>query len=169
MDCGARLEPHQMDFDHRDPARKSFRLTEGRVMLMPQSRVLSEVAKCDIVCANCHRVRTWRQHVRRLQGRPLVPTLPGTDRARLRWRAQARLLDELRKRPCIDCGGRFLPCAMDFDHRDAASKRASVTRLIGRIGTTRLIDEVGKCDIVCANCHRLRTFHRRSLRTSERE
>ena len=39
-------------------------------------------------------------------------------RKRDAWRAQARLLDRLRDRPCADCGGRFAPCAMDFDHRD---------------------------------------------------
>ena len=37
-------------------------------------------------------------------------------RKRAAWRAQARLLDQLRDRPCADCGGRFPPCAMDFDH-----------------------------------------------------
>jgi hypothetical protein len=51
---------------------------------------------------------------------------------------------------------------MDFDHRDPTSKRSAVTRMIGRAGTQRILDEAAKCDIVCANCHRLRTFERRS-------
>jgi hypothetical protein len=54
---------------------------------------------------------------------------------------------------------------MDFDHRDPDSKRAAVTRMIGRAGTARILDEVAACDIVCANCHRLRTFRRRSTDT----
>ena len=62
-----------------------------------------------------------------------------------------------------DCGGRFSPCAMDFDHRDPAQKSAEVTRMVGRAGTQRILDEVAKCDIVCANCHRLRTYRRRSM------
>jgi hypothetical protein len=37
-----------------------------------------------------------------------------------------------------------------------------VTRMIGRAGTQRILEEVAKCDTVCANCHRLRTFLRRS-------
>jgi hypothetical protein len=47
-----------MDFDHRDPADKAFRVTEGRATLMSRARLLAEVGKCDIVCANCHRIRT---------------------------------------------------------------------------------------------------------------
>jgi hypothetical protein len=34
--------------------------------------------------------------------------------------------------------------------------------MIGRAGTARILAEVRKCDIVCANCHRARTFRRRS-------
>jgi hypothetical protein len=49
---------------------------------------------------------------------------------------------------------------MDFDHRDPATKVRSVTRMIfGSID--RMLAEAAKCDIVCANCHRLRTFQRR--------
>jgi rRNA-processing protein FCF1 len=51
---------------------------------------------------------------------------------------------------------------MDFDHRDPTTKRIAVTRMIGRAGTARILEEVAKCDIVCANCHRLRTVLRRS-------
>jgi hypothetical protein len=70
-------------------------------------------------------------------------------------------LDRLRDTPCQDCNGRFPAAAMDFDHRDPRTKRSSVTRMIGRAGTRTLLDEVAKCDIVCANCHRMRTFQRR--------
>src|SRR4029079_253940 len=75
-------------------------------------------------------------------------------------------LDRCRAVPCSDCGERYPPCAMDFDHRDPSTKRAAVTRMIGRAGTQRLLDEIAKCDIVCANCHRLRTFRRRSAATA---
>jgi hypothetical protein len=50
---------------------------------------------------------------------------------------------------------------MDFDHRVGTSKRLAVSRLIGRAGTAAILAEVAKCDIVCANCHRDRTFRRR--------
>jgi hypothetical protein len=52
---------------------------------------------------------------------------------------------------------------MDFDHRDAATKFKAVTRLVGRVGTERLLAEAAKCDIVCASCHRARTYGRREV------
>ena len=160
LDCGSTFEPHQMDFDHRDGAMKRFRVTSGGAMLRPTSALLDEVAKCDVVCANCHRIRTQRRHEAR--ARQPRGTSRYLDRKRRYWRDPARLLDELRDRPCADCGGRFPSCAMDFDHRDPSSKRSAVTQMIGRSGTARILEEVEKCDIVCANCHRLRTFRRRS-------
>lgn len=158
-DCGGRFAPHQMDFDHRDPATKRFRLTAGGSMLRPTTAILAEAALCDVVCANCHRIRTQRRHS--ANGPVASATSRPSVRKRNARRAQARLLDSLRDRACLDCGGRFPPCSMDFDHRDPTTKRTAVTRLIGRTGTARLLDEVAKCDIVCANCHRLRTYRRR--------
>ena len=161
VDCGSTFEPHQMDFDHPEGTRKSFRLTSGGAMLRPTASLLEEASKCDVVCANCHRVRTWKRHPAR---RPAVPGRSRyLDRKRDNWRKHARLLDAIRDVACMDCGRWFPPCAMDFDHRDASTKRSGVTRMIGRAGTSRILEEVAKCDIVCANCHRLRTFRRRSM------
>ena len=162
LDCRLVFAPHQMDFDHRDPAIKSFRLSEGRAMLRSRATLLAEVAKCDVVCANCHRIRTRNAHAGRLMAAE-PPSSPsrGLDVRRARWRAQAGLLDDLRAAPCADCGGSFPPCAMDFDHRPDEHKLFGVTRMIGRSGTPRILAEVAKCDIVCANCHRARTFDRR--------
>ena len=158
-DCRKVLQPHQMDFDHREPMRKAFRLTSGRAMLKSRAALLDEASKCDVVCANFHRMRT-SAHKRRLDG-----SSGGASRylkrKRHQWRSHAELLNALRDVPCADCGHRYAPCVMDFDHRDPNAKRNTVTRMIGRAGTARILDEVAKCDIVCANCHRARTFDRR--------
>jgi hypothetical protein len=54
---------------------------------------------------------------------------------------------------------------MDFDHRDPSTKVRAVTRMING-SIERMLAEAAKCDIVCANCHRLRTFEQRSKRTA---
>ena len=159
-DCRKSFAPHQMDFDHRPGTVKLFRLTSGASMLRPTAALRDEAAKCDVVCANCHRIRTWQRQ--RASGMPTNGSSRYIDRKREHWRLQARMLERIRATPCMDCGLRFPPCAMDFDHRDPGSKRAAVSRMIGRAGTARILDEVAACDIVCANCHRLRTFRRRS-------
>lgn len=56
-DCGIAYPYYVMDFDHLED--KSFGIGRGRQKGMQQ--VLKEIAKCDVVCANCHRERT---HVR---------------------------------------------------------------------------------------------------------
>ena len=160
-DCRRSFAPHQMDFDHLDPAVKRFRLSSGSSMGASRQRRLDEIAKCEVVCAACHRVRSRDRHRERL-GQHTYSRNPDTARRRERWREQAAMLDELRDAPCVDCGRRYPACAMDFDHRDGSSKAVGVTRLIGRAGTTRILAEVAKCDIVCANCHRDRTHRRRS-------
>jgi len=158
-DCGGRFAGHQMDFDHRDPSQKKFDLCSGRALLKSREQLLEEAAKCDVVCANCHRLRTRRQHRRWLATRtPSISTR--IESQRQRWRYHADLLDRMRSVPCADCGGIFAQCAMDFDHRDGTKKSRSVTRMItGRLEP--MLAEAEKCDIVCANCHRLRTFERR--------
>jgi hypothetical protein len=51
-----------MDFDHRDQRAKTSGVTRmvGRAGV---ARILAEAAKCDIVCANCHRARTLARRV----------------------------------------------------------------------------------------------------------
>jgi hypothetical protein len=48
-------------FDHRDHSAKLFTLMGSRAGLMPLERIAAETAECDVVCANCHRVRTYRR------------------------------------------------------------------------------------------------------------
>lgn len=69
------------------------------------------------------------------------------------------LVDELKSKPCMDCGGIFPPCVMDFDHRGEDDKIADICTMVTRRGTSmkRLLEEIAKCDLVCSNCHRIRT------------
>lgn len=63
--------------------------------------------------------------------------------------------------PCVDCGESYPPCVMEFDHSDGESKVARIAdwpRCVGcsPAAIVRLEAEIAKCDVVCANCHRLR-------------
>lgn len=60
--------------------------------------------------------------------------------------------------PCTDCGIQYPPYVMDFDHlRD---KSFNISMSLGR-SPDLLLMEIEKCDVVCANCHRIRTHERR--------
>lgn len=62
--------------------------------------------------------------------------------------------------PCADCGNRFPHFVMDFDHRDPSTKLRDVSYLMNSGQRQAMIDEIAKCDVVCANCHRFRTQDR---------
>ena len=62
---------------------------------------------------------------------------------------------------CMDCGQHFPACCMDFDHRPNTKKLSSVGHLVMKGTLTEVEDEMAKCDLVCANCHRIRTRDRR--------
>jgi hypothetical protein len=63
--------------------------------------------------------------------------------------------------PCMDCGESFHHVAMDFDHRTGEDKRAQVSHLQKHGASIDVIlAEIAKCDLVCANCHRVRTYNR---------
>src|SRR5712691_5329844 len=164
-DCGQSFAPWVMDFDHRNPEEKSFAITTGRSLLMNRDRLLAEIAKCDVVCANCHAVRTYAQLLEKKDRLPTEEWAPGKSRyiakKRAAWHANAKMLSELRNVPCADCGRRFPPYVMQFDHLNGAVKQFTVTRIINR-SRKLILEEVSKCDIVCANCHRQRTYQRRT-------
>ena len=57
---------------------------------------------------------------------------------------------------CSDCGGKFPPVAMDFDH--VGEKTDNVSRIIRKPCSWKtLFAEILQCEIVCSNCHRVRT------------
>lgn len=68
------------------------------------------------------------------------------------------ILHEHKNVPCADCGVRYPPYVMDFDHRDGSTKVDNVGSLVGRVNVSKLLAEIEKCDVVCANCHRERTY-----------
>ena len=69
---------------------------------------------------------------------------------------------ELKSQPCNDCGNCFDTCCMDFDHREGTEKRYNVASMFSHHYSRELIEaEILKCDLVCANCHRIRTRDRR--------
>lgn len=69
-----------------------------------------------------------------------------------------KIIDKIKDKPCADCGHRFPSVVMDFDHVDPTSKLFSIANRMARtVSLEVLLAEISKCEVVCANCHRLRT------------
>lgn len=62
--------------------------------------------------------------------------------------------------PCVDCGVSYPFWIMTFDHLPAYRKEFTIGESY-HLSLKRLIDEVAKCEVVCANCHAERTYRRR--------
>jgi len=65
--------------------------------------------------------------------------------------------DYLKEHPCIDCG-ETNPIVLEFDHRDSTEKNNSISRMVGSNNSIpKLEEEISKCNVRCANCHKIRT------------
>lgn len=65
-DCGNKYHFSQMQFDHV-PGRgeKIFELSDSKKGINGHSleEIKQEMEKCDLVCANCHSLRTFKRHL----------------------------------------------------------------------------------------------------------
>jgi hypothetical protein len=138
VDCGYSARPEALQFHHRDPATKDFGLGTFNGSL---TRLIEEAAKCDLVCANCHRIR----HAREAGASPyrVVELRRETKR-----RAIALFGDV-----CGACGEAYVPAALEFHHPDSSKKEFAISV----DGIYRSWEKVRKeleiCVMLCANCH----------------
>lgn len=81
-----------------------------------------------------------------------------------------RLWEAYKERtPCFDCGKFFKHWQMEFDHV-RGEKRFNIGALKhGSMFAPRAAEELEKCDLVCALCHRDRTYYRQTLMTSRKD
>ena len=115
-----------------------------------------------------HRVRRGSDRLRgpckacvSLEGKARVFTPEQKARAKAKQDETRAWMDSLKAEPCTDCGGTFPPVCMDWDHLPGVLKVRSVGLLL-TYSRERILAEVAKCELVCANCHRIRTHQRRS-------
>lgn len=59
---------------------------------------------------------------------------------------------------CADCGYKKYACALDFDH--LGNKKFGINDKGFDLKWERVLKEIKKCEVVCANCHRIRTWKR---------
>jgi hypothetical protein len=64
-------------------------------------------------------------------------------------------ISSLKDKPCVDCGKVYPPCVMDFDHVRGPKLFSIGTDCLYPVA--KLIAEMAKCELVCSNCHRIRT------------
>jgi hypothetical protein len=155
VDCGE-ADPRVLDFDHVGEKRElvSSLLARGARW----ERIETEVAQCEVRCANCHRrVTAQRAGWSRLVG--------DVDDPRRGFSAPVRrnlnhVHGILARGSCEDCGEPD-SLVLEFDH--VGVKRGQVSKLVFNMSLATLKQEIAECEIRCCNCHRRVTAERRKL------
>lgn len=96
-----------------------------------------------------------------------MPNNPATqkrymDTRRADFRNRIRYIKE--SNPCVDCGGFFHFSAMDFDHTE--DNKSFGVAMFGGYKWEKVQAEIDKCELVCSNCHRVRTWKRKQSQRS---
>jgi hypothetical protein len=106
-------------------------------------------------CRPCH-AAYHREHY--LKNRQRYIDQAAVQKRALRLERTKFLIDYFRAHPCVDCGERD-PVVLEFDHlRD---KEFDISQKLITFSWRRILKEIDKCEVVCANCHRRRTATRR--------
>lgn len=119
-------------------------------------------------CVTACRLKAWNSNNRQRLNENVRAYRKRRYQAEGRWRDEGQKardlkawMVEIKSGPCADCCGLFQTCCMDFDHRDGEQKKHNVGSMFAHHYSRELIEsEVAKCDLVCANCHRVRTRDR---------
>ena len=63
--CGYNEHPAALDFNHIDPEAKSFHVAQDATRSW--AKIEEEIAKCEVLCANCHRIHSYDNHHSRIR------------------------------------------------------------------------------------------------------
>jgi len=131
-DCGYDVSVAALEFHHRDSKTKEFGVGNFNGSW---ERLVAEAAKCDLLCANCHR---RRHHYR------------GTVAARGKKTRAIHLMGDR----CGGCSSVVPDSLFEFHHWDARDKKFGISRDGMSRPWEAIAEELLKCVMLCANCHR---------------
>jgi hypothetical protein len=147
VDCG-KTDIRIFEFDHVY-GQKSGEISDLLRQGYNWSTIEIEMTKCEVRCANCHRIKTF-------QGAGSWRSTPDTSSV---TRSYQQMHLYLITHPCVDCGEIDIR-VLEFDHV-RGQKTATISRLLAQGRNWSIIDaEIAKCEVRCANCHRIKTFER---------
>lgn len=151
VDCGYD-DVRAIDPDHLDGDLKAGHVSRLVTLCASADRIRAELAKCVPRCARCHRRATQTQQPCAWRAADRLP--PSWQR-----RLDRQDLNDLIKvlHGCTDCGWNEWARGLDWDH----VRGLKVAGIAGLIANGRpwaeVLAEMAKCEVVCANCHRIRT------------
>ena len=147
IDCG-QADIRLLEFDHVN-GQKLRGIAHLFSWGFNWNTIETEIAKCEVRCANCHRIKTIEQ------GSGWRSTQPAKQPAK----SYQMVRIYLSTHPCIDCNNPDIRI-LEFDHVHG-HKIDEISHLLSQsYGWPAIEAEIAKCEVRCANCHRLKTLER---------
>ena len=112
-------------------------------------------------CRECHvkEIKEWRL---------ANPDWEKAKYDRKRFARRYMLINHYVANPCVDCG-ELDPVVLEFDHiKEKGDKSFNIGGLSGNVSIKKVIAEMAKCEVRCANCHRRMTAARNPAHWSHR-
>ena len=113
------------------------------------------ILQLDTYCRACRRAY-GREHYLKHKQRYIDQARARTERVRLE--RTRYLIEYYKDHQCVDCGEGD-PLVLEFDH--LGDKEFEVGTGLAARNWESILAEIAKCEVVCSNCHRRRTFRRR--------
>jgi hypothetical protein len=120
---------------------------------LSKNKVTGRQSYCK-VCSNDNRKEVYNSNLEREYSRKR------TLRLKYAKENMGKIFSYLREKGCKDCGERD-PIVLEFDH--IANKKFTISNKVMGAAWDTLFEEIQKCDVRCANCHRRKTAKERNF------
>jgi hypothetical protein len=124
--CGYNKNIASFEFHHRDPTQKEYQLDLRKLSNTSMVKLMSEVEKCDLLCANCHR----EVHSPDLNMNNVKLLIKEIDESVV-------LVKEPGKPKCLDCG-----CEINYTHTRCVKCNSNNRRKVVRPDVNTLLNEI---------------------------
>lgn len=148
VDCNTKYPPYVLQFDHcKGTKSNSIKNMKHNSSL---NTIIKEIEKCELVCANCHRNRTYKRYIHNKSAK--------RNRSPTKLKLQ-KIVNKLKSdRPCNNCNIHYNYWQLDYDHRNPEEKILSICEMVVKLYPINdILNEIIKCDLLCANCHTEKT------------
>lgn len=130
---------HVLDFHHRIKIDKKFIISQ-KIDILPFDEIVKELDKCILLCKNCHREEHFKDSINNTKSKEL----------------KINYLHLLNITKCNECGYDKCNNALEFHHINRSDKKFVLSnKFASKIIDDSVILELGKCLVLCANCHKL--------------
>jgi hypothetical protein len=150
--CKKKYHTAAMDFVHRKSEDKKFSIRDATRLIHSVDKLIEELKKCDVYCANC---------MKEIKVKKFLKETNGKESRNRRRKKLKEIIDGMKSNSCGDCGKKYPPYVMELDHLDGGKKVDSVSKMINKERPIEMIlEELKKTEPICTNCHRIRTYRR---------